>query len=115
MQSGYDPFRVLTRSGEVYNLSGSRPLTGGRVTGGIEAIYGNLFLPKGSAVWTWDAGSRAGAQAEVDALLQQIGNLPRGAFDLRTVGENDASKVAAVWIEPVEEGRAAGPPAAQPK
>ena len=115
MQSGYDPFRVLTHSGEVYNLGGSRPLSGGLVTDGVAAIYDQLLLPKGSSVWTWDAKSRASAQAEVDALLQQIGNRPRSAFDLRIVGENDASKVAAVWIEPVEEGRAAGPPAAQPK
>ena len=98
-----DAFRVLTRSGQVYNLGGSRPLASGLVAEGIEAISDHLLLPKGSPVWTWNSSkSRASAQAEVDALLQQIGNRPRGAFDLRVVGEHDASNVAAVWIEPVE-------------
>ena len=114
IQTGYEPFRVLTRKGEVYNLGGSRPLSGGRVAEGIAAIDDNLLLPQGASVWTWDAKSRASAQAEVDALLQQIGNRPRDAFDLRTLGENDASKVAAVWIEPVAEGGAISPSPSPP-
>jgi hypothetical protein len=110
-----DAFRVLTRSGQVYNLGGSRPLASGLVAEGIEAISDHLLLPKGSPVWTWNSSkSRASAQAEVDALLQQIGNRPSGAFDLRVVGEHDASNVAAVWIEPVETGGAAAAPATVP-
>jgi tRNA A-37 threonylcarbamoyl transferase component Bud32/alpha-tubulin suppressor-like RCC1 family protein len=110
-----DAFRVLTRSGQVYNLGGSRPLSGGLVAEGIEAISDQMLLPKGSPVWTWNSSkSRASAQAEVDALLQQIGNRPSGAFDLRVVGEHDASNVAAVWIEPVETGGAAAAPATVP-
>ncbi len=115
IETTYEPFRVLTRSGQVYNLGGSRPLSGGLVAEGIEAISDQLLLPKGSTVWTWNSSkSRASAQAEVDALLQQIGNRPRRAFDLRIIGDNDASNVAAVWIEPVETGSAAGPPATVP-
>jgi hypothetical protein len=115
IETTYEPFRVLTRSGQVYNLGGSRPLTSGLVAEGIEAISDHLLLPKGSPVWTWNSNkSRGSAQAEVDALLQQIGNRPRGTFDLRIVGDHDASNVAALWIEPVEIGSAAGLPASVP-
>ncbi len=98
----YEPFRVLARDGKLYNLGGSRPLSGGIVTEGVAAIYDHLVKRQGAALWSWLDPSRANAQPEVDALLKQIGDRPREAFDIRIVGDRNASNVAAVWIEPVE-------------
>ncbi|MCB1078029.1 MAG: hypothetical protein KDM64_09400 [Verrucomicrobiae bacterium] len=110
IQSNREPFRVLTRDGKVYNLGGGRPLSTGLAAEGIEDLYADFLLPEGSPVWTWTTKKRSNAQAEVDALLMQIGTRPKDAWDLRIVGEEDASKVAAVWIEPVEESTETGTP-----
>lgn len=89
-----------------------RKRTLGAATGrDILDIASITALPRQAKAWTWFDPLRTNSQAEVDALLKQIGNRPRDAFDLRVVGPDEASTVAAVWIEPVAEAPPAAPAA----
>jgi serine/threonine protein kinase len=101
-------------AGLTYQVLQRQRILGTAIAKDILDIASIVALPRHATAWTWSDKERSSVQAEADALLKQIGNRPREAFDLRTVGEVDASKVAAMWIEPVAEGGAARPPAAVP-
>ena len=91
------PFRVLSESGEVWNLGGEGIRSAGRVAAGVDRISGGCIRSRKMSSWSYRESDRS-PQRDFSFLEGH----PRGAFDVRgpDPDPDEGKNGALLWIEP---------------